>query len=48
MARLIEFYRPQGFIPVSPTFRPERKGKLIVFRAFRPKKPTRKRLILPL
>jgi hypothetical protein len=38
MARLIEFYRPQGFIPASPMFRPNRMGKVIAFPIAKSKK----------
>jgi len=48
MARLIKFYRPQGFVPASPTFRPNGRAKVIVFPTAKPKKPGLKRLVLPL
>ncbi len=38
MARLIEFYRPQGFIPASSTLRPNRMGKVIAFPVTKSKK----------
>jgi len=31
MARLIQFYRPQGFSPATPTLPADRMGKLIPF-----------------
>ena len=38
MARLIEFYRPQGFNPANPMLPADRMGKLIPFPVTRIKK----------